>query len=61
MFFIGSVQRCDLENLKDKEVIRCQVGVQDPTKIPTVAYVTSEYLMIHEVGILLESVITRMV
>jgi hypothetical protein len=43
--------------MKDKEVIMCQVGVRDPTKIPTVAEVTSEDLMIHEVGILLESVI----
>lgn len=33
------------------------MGVRDPTKIPTVAEVTSEDLMIHEVGILLESVI----
>jgi hypothetical protein len=44
LFFSGSIQGygVDLESLKDKEVIRCQVGVRDPTKIPTVAEVTSE-------------------
>ncbi|KAM0910538.1 hypothetical protein ACQ4PT_014075 [Festuca glaucescens] len=54
---LGVFKGVDIEILKEKEVVRCQVGVRDPTKIPTITEVTSEDLMIHVVGVLLESVI----
>ena len=54
---LGVFKTLDIEGLKDTGVVRCQVGVRDPSKIPQYTETTTEDLMIHEVGVHLEGVI----
>ena len=54
---LGVFKSLDIEGLKDTGVVRCQVGVRDPARIPQYTETTTEDMMIYEVGVHLEGVI----